>query len=91
MGIMKTGDHFTVPADAVAPMLTTGRPGSTTIAVGATPIPTVGDPDRIAKNVSLKAPDLLARVATPAPAVQPPAGTPTPVENDAAGPTPQGQ
>lgn len=87
MGILKTGDHFPVPADAVAPLLTTGRPGSTTITVGATPIPPVGDPDRIAKNVSLKAADLLARVATPPPAAQPPAGAPTPVETNAADPT----
>ncbi|WP_404710661.1 helix-turn-helix domain-containing protein [Sphingomonas sp. MMS24-J13] len=86
MGTLKTGDHYTVPVDAVAPLLTTGRPGATTIMVGATPIPPVGDPDRLAKNVSLKTADLLARVATPAPAVQPPVGAPTPVENSAAGP-----
>jgi hypothetical protein len=86
MGVLKTGDHFPVPPEAVDPILTTGRPGSTTILVGATPIPPVGDPDRLAKNVSLKAPDLLARVATPAPTVQPPAGAPTPVENGVTGP-----
>jgi cytoskeletal protein RodZ len=86
MGLLKSGDHFEVPADAIAPMLTTGRPGSTTITVGTTAIPTVGDPDRIAKDVSLKAPDLLARIGAtaPAPAVQPPVGAPTPVENSAA-------
>jgi cytoskeletal protein RodZ len=86
MGVLKTGDHFQLPPEAVAPLLTTGRPGSTTIMVGATPIPPVGDPDRLAKNVSLKTPDLLARVATPAPAVQPPAGAPTPVETNGTGP-----
>lgn len=85
MRVLKAGEHVDVPADAVDPMLTTGRPGFTTIMVGATPIPPVGDPDRIAKNVSLKPAALLARVATPAPAVQPAPGTPTPVEN-AAGP-----
>ncbi len=85
MRIFKAGEHFQLPADAVDPLLTTGRPGFTTIMVGATPIPPVGDPDRIAKNVPLNAAALLARVATPAPAVQPPPGTPTPVEN-AAGP-----
>lgn len=84
MGILKTGDHYQVPADAVAPMLTTGRPGNTQITVGATPIPPVGDPGRAAKNVSLKADALLARVAAPAPAIQPPPGAPTPVENSAA-------
>jgi cytoskeleton protein RodZ len=86
MGVLKTGDHYQVPADAVAPTLTTGRPGATQISVGQTPIPTVGDPDRAAKDVSLKADALLARVAAPAPAAQPPAGAPTPVENSA-GPT----
>jgi transcriptional regulator with XRE-family HTH domain len=83
MGVLKTGDHFELPAGTVMPVLTTGRPGSTTITVGATPIPPVGDPDRIAKDVSLKAPDLLARAAPPAPAVQPPDGAATPVENTA--------
>jgi hypothetical protein len=83
LGVLKPGDKFELPADAVEPLLTTGRPGSTTIMVGATPIPTVGDPDRIAKNVSLKTPDLLARATTPPPAVQPPVGAPTPVENSA--------
>jgi cytoskeletal protein RodZ len=86
MGVLKTGDRYTLPTDAVAPLLTTGRPGSTSITVGATPIPPVGDPDRLAKNVSLKAADLLARVATPAPAIQPPVGAPTPVDNGAVGP-----
>lgn len=83
LGILKAGEQYVVPPDAVDPMLTTGRPGATTIMVGATPIPTVGDPDRIAKGVSLKASSLLARVATPPPAVQPPPAAATPVENSA--------
>lgn len=83
MGILKPADHFQVPAGATAPLLTTGRPGNTTITVGATPIPTVGDPDRAARNVSLKADALLARVAAPPPAVQPAPGAPTPVDNGA--------
>lgn len=65
MGTLKAGDRFQLPPEAAAPLLTTGRPGSTTITVGATPIPPVGDPDRAAKNVSLRAPDLLARLASP--------------------------
>jgi hypothetical protein len=64
--------------------MTTGRPGNTTIMVGQTPIPPVGDPDRAAKDVSLKPTDLLAHVGTPPPAVQPPANATTPVENSAA-------
>jgi cytoskeletal protein RodZ len=81
MNVLHPGDRFEVPADAVAPLMTTGRPGSTTVMVGQTPIPTLGDPDRIAKDVSLKPADLLARAAAPPPAAQPPANATTPVEN----------
>ena len=83
LNTLHAGEHFQVPADAAAPLLTTGRPGNTTITVGETPIPPVGDPDRAAANVSLKPADLLARVATPPPAAQPPANSSTPVENGA--------
>jgi cytoskeleton protein RodZ len=80
MGTLKPGDRFDVPGDAVAPLLTTGRPGVTTISVGQTSIPPVGDPGRAARNVSLKADSLLARAGTPAPPAQPAAGAPTPVD-----------
>lgn len=83
MNTLHPGDHFQVPADAVAPFMTTGRPGNTTVMVGQTPVPTLGDPDRIAKDISLKPADLLARVAAPPPAAQPPANAVTPVENGA--------
>ena len=83
MNVLHPGDHFQVPADAVAPLMTTGRPGHTTVMVGQTPIPSVGDPDRAAKDISLKPADLLARVAAPPPAAQPPANATTPVENSA--------
>ena len=83
MNVLHPGDHFQVPADAVAPLMTTGRPGHTTVMVGETPIPSVGDPDRAAKDISLKPADLLARVAAPPPATQPPANATTPVENSA--------
>lgn len=83
MNVLHPGDHFEVPADAAAPLMTTGRPGHTTLMVGQTPIPPVGDPDRAAKDVSLKPADLLARVAAPPPAAQPPANATTPVENSA--------
>jgi cytoskeletal protein RodZ len=83
MNMLHPGDHFQVPTDAVAPLMTTGRPGNTTIMVGQTPIPPVGDADRVAKDVSLKAADLLARVSAAPPAAQPPANAATPVENSA--------
>lgn len=83
MNVLHPGDHFEVPASAVAPLMTTGRPGQTTIMVGQTPIPPVGEADRAAKDVSLKPADLLARTAAPPPAVQPAANAATPVENSA--------
>lgn len=83
MNVLHPGEHFEVPADAVAPLMTTGRPGHTTLMVGQTPIPPVGDPDRAAKDISLKPADLLTRVAAPPPAAQPPANATTPVENSA--------
>jgi cytoskeleton protein RodZ len=63
MGVLTSGNRFDVPADAAAPLLTTGRPGATAITVGGTVIPTVGDPKRAARDVSLKAADLLARMS----------------------------
>jgi hypothetical protein len=83
MGTLAPGRTVAVPPDAVDPMLTTGRPGVTTVSVGSTLIPPVGDPDRAAHNVSLKPADLLARVGAAPPAVQPPAGAPVAVENEA--------
>lgn len=85
MNVLHPGDHFQVPADAQAPLLTTGRPGNTTIMVGQTPIPTVGDPRRAAKDVSLKPADLLARLTAPSAAAAPgaPGNAATPVENAA--------
>lgn len=83
MNILHPGDHFEVPADAIVPLMTTGRPGSTTVMVGQTPIPPLGEPDRAAKDISLKPADLLARVAPPPPAMQPPANAATQVQNSA--------
>lgn len=85
MGLLSPGRTVAVPPDAVDPTLTTGRPGVTTVSVGATAIPPVGDPDRAAHGVSLKPADLLARAGAAPPAVQPASGAPTAVQ-DAAGP-----
>jgi len=79
MGLMKQGDSYTIPADAVEPLLTTGRPGLTRVTVGSSVVPPLGDPDHMIKGVSLKADSLLARV-TASPAAQPPANAATPVE-----------
>jgi cytoskeleton protein RodZ len=83
MNMLHPGDRFEVPADAAAPLLTTGRPGQTTITVGQTRIPPVGAPDRAAKDISLKPADLLARMTAVPPTEQAPVAAPTPVENSA--------
>ena len=80
MGVMKQGDSFAVPPDAVEPMLTTGRPGLTRVTVGTGIVPPLGNPDRMVKGVSLKPDSLLARI-TATPAAQPPANATVPVEN----------
>ena len=85
MGTLKPGDRIQVPSNVDDPVLTTGRPGVTTISVGETPIPPVGEADRAVHDVSLKPEALLARLATPAPAIQPPADASTPVDG-ASGP-----
>lgn len=77
MGTLTPGRTFPVPADAVDPLLTTGRPGNTLVSVGGRALPPVGDPDRAAHDVSLKPADLLAHAAA-APAAGSVAGTPPP-------------
>ena len=78
MGTMKAGDRFPVPAAAAAPQIITGRPNALQVTVGTTAIPPLGPPEKRIKDVSLKGPDLLARLqcaaATPvtAPASAPP-------------------
>lgn len=65
LGVLKGGDRYEVPASAADPILTTGRPGVTRVTVGDAAIPTLGDPDRIAKDVSLKPDALRARIGAP--------------------------
>lgn len=75
-GELAAGETYAVPADALAPTLTTAKPEALRIAVGTTIAPIVGEP---AKKVtaSLKADDLLrprpaAATAVPEPAAQRP-------------------
>jgi cytoskeleton protein RodZ len=78
MGILKPGERFEVPADAVSPLLTTGRPGATLLTLGATPVPIGGDPDRAARNISLTASALRERAAGQANGAPPTAGSAIP-------------
>lgn len=71
-GEMKAGETYQIPANAVAPVLMTGKPEALRITVGTTVAPPVGEAGKRVKDVSLKGGDLLAP-ATAAPA----AATPT--------------
>ncbi|HEX6218995.1 MAG TPA: helix-turn-helix domain-containing protein [Sphingomicrobium sp.] len=77
-GELAAGQSYTVPASAVAPLLTTGKPEALRIMVGSTQAPPVGQPGRTVSGVSLKGADLLgAGAAAPAAASpQPAASTP---------------
>ena len=65
-GEMTAGERYEVPANAVAPVLTTGKPEALSISVGAQQAPAVGEPGRTVSDVSLKAVDLLRQGAVPA-------------------------
>jgi len=79
-GILKAGQSYQVPATAQAPEIWTGRANVLRVTVGATPIPPLGPPEKMIKDVSLKPADLIARAragaASPAPAAPPAAAVP---------------
>lgn len=61
------GESWTVPADARAPQLRTGRPDALRVTVGGKALPPLADRPMTLAGISLAAQDLLAR-AEPAPA-----------------------
>ena len=65
-GELAAGETYTVPADAAAPLLTTGKPEALRITVGNQQAPAVGEPGRTVSGVSLKAVDLMQSAPTPA-------------------------
>ena len=78
-GEMTPGQSFEVPANATAPVLTTGKPEALRITVGTTQIPAIGEPGRTVSRVSLKGADLLGTAAgTPAAATPPTQALPPP-------------
>ena len=77
-GELAPGETFEVPASAVAPVLTTGKPEALLIAVGSQQAPSVGQPGRTVSGVSLKAADLLQAGPAPAPGATPQATATTP-------------
>lgn len=67
VGIMKTGESFTVPAQPPGLMLWTGKAGALDVTVGGKLLPPLGGPVESIRSVSLAGPDLVARAnATPA-------------------------
>ena len=64
-GQLAAGENYAVPANAVAPVLTTGKPEALRISVGAQQAPPVGNPGTTVSAVSLKAADLLRQGAAP--------------------------
>jgi cytoskeletal protein RodZ len=74
--LMLKGDTYTVPADAVRPMLRTGRPDALQITVGGRRVPKLAEEQTVVSDVPITAAALLAR--RPAPAATPsPAASPT--------------
>ncbi len=65
-GLMAAGERYEVPANAVAPVLTTGKPEALQVTIGTQQAPPVGEPGRTVSGVSLKAADLLRQAAAPA-------------------------
>ena len=65
-GLMAAGERYEVPANAVAPVLTTGKPEALRVTIGTQQAPPVGEPGRTVSGVSLKAADLLRQASPPA-------------------------
>lgn len=86
-GELGPGQSYEVPANAVAPVLTTGKPEALRISVGTADAPAVGPAGETVTGVSLRGPDLLR-----GPAAAPVAPTPTPsaqrTQRPAAAPAP---
>jgi len=66
LGTMKPGESYTVPADAVGPMINVGRPDKLQVTVGGTAVAPLGDGKRAIKDVPLDAAALTARGTAPA-------------------------
>lgn len=78
-GQMAAGESFAVPANAAAPVLTTGKPEALAIKVGEAAVPPVGEAGKRVTDVSLLAADLTRPRAAPAaaaPVAQPTRSTP---------------
>lgn len=74
--LMAPGDSYTLPANAVQPMLRTGRPDALQITVGGRPVPKLAEEEQVVSDVPISAQALLAR-GRPAAVAPTPAASPT--------------
>ena len=63
MNVLPAGQNYTVPEDAIDPVLRTGRPQSVRVAIGTTALPPIGEADRLVRAYSLKRDALVAIAA----------------------------
>jgi cytoskeleton protein RodZ len=67
-GELGPGQSYEVPANAVAPVLTTGKPEALRISIGTADAPAIGPAGETVSDVSLRGADLLRGPATASPA-----------------------
>lgn len=77
-GQLAPGETFEVPASAVAPVITTGKPEALRIAVGTQQAPPIGEAGRTVSRVSLKPADLLGTESPPPVSASPQPATSAP-------------
>lgn len=87
-GTMQEGDSFTVPADAVAPQIITGRPDRLAITIGGRPVRKLSNNVETLQDVPVSADALLARAGGVA-TIGFGAGTPAPAAAEEATPAAQ--
>jgi cytoskeletal protein RodZ len=85
-GELASGESYQIPANAVTPVLTTGKPEALRITVGTTAARAVGPAGQTVSGVSLRGPDLMRAPATAAPATAAP--TPAATRNRPPAPSP---
>ena len=85
-GELAAGETYEVPGNAVAPVLTTGKPEALRISVGTTVAPAVGPAGKTVSDASLRGADLLRNPAAAAPA--PASAAPAPVRSQPRSPRP---
>lgn len=77
-GQMARGQTFTVPADAQAPQVWTGRPNALAITIGGQTVPKLAETETVVRDVPVTAEALLGRQAAPSPGPTPTAAQATP-------------